>query len=188
MASIVYFALGIVAGVLLFVVGQRAIAAWMRYRGTRVVNCPENGVPVAVDVDVRHAVGSASRGHVDLKLSSCTRWPEKANCGQECLSQIEAAPADCLAQNILASWYAGKSCHYCRSEFGTIEWTDRKPGLLSPTHRVLGWEDVAPASIPEVLETHDPVCARCLVTERFRQQHADLVVERTVEGRELHVH
>jgi hypothetical protein len=188
MASIIYFALGIVAGVLLFVVGQRASAAWLRYRGTRVVNCPENGVPVAVDIDVRHAASSASRGNLDLKLRSCTRWPERAQCGQECLSQIEAAPADCLARNILASWYEGKSCHYCRSAFGKIEWTDRKPGLLSPEHRVLAWEDVAPEAIPVALETHDPVCANCLITEGFRQKHADLVVERTVEGRELHVH
>lgn len=188
MTSIIYFALGIVAGVLLFVVGRRAISAWLRYRGTRVVTCPETSLPVGVDVDVKHAVGSASTGHLDLRLRDCTRWPERQNCGQECLAQIHASPEGCLAQNILANWYAGKTCHFCREAFGTIAWADRKPGLLSPQHRVLSWEEVPADTIPDVLKSHDPVCAHCLVTEKFRQQHADLVVERSTDGRELHVH
>ncbi len=85
----------------LFVFGRRLAGAWAKYRGTRVVVCPENREMVAVHVDAGHAAFSASQGHPDLRLESCTRWPEKAGCGQECLGQIESAPEACLLRTIL---------------------------------------------------------------------------------------
>ncbi len=65
--------------------GAGWLGAWLRYRDTRVVVCPENREMVAVEVDAAHAAWSASQGRPDLRLEDCTRWPEKAGCGQECL-------------------------------------------------------------------------------------------------------
>ena len=97
----------------LFVFGRRLAGAFLRYRGTRVVVCPENREMVAVQVDAGHAALSAPQGRPELRLESCTRWPEKAGCGQECLGQIESAPQACLLRNILGDWYQGKSCAFC---------------------------------------------------------------------------
>ena len=98
----------------LFVFGRRLARAFLAYRGTRVVVCPENREMVAVQVDAGHAALSASQGRPDLRLESCTRWPEKAGCGQECLGQIESAPEACLLRNILGDWYQGKSVRLLR--------------------------------------------------------------------------
>ena len=124
----------------LFVFGRRLARAFVAYRGTRVVVCPENREMVAVEVDAGHAALSASQGRPDLRLESCTRWPEKAGCGQECLGQIESAPQACLLRNILGDWYQGKSCAFCCRAFHAIHWHDHEPGLVGPGRgdRVVG--------------------------------------------------
>ena len=81
-----------------YVFGRRLAAAWLTYRGRRVVVCPENRELVAVEVDARHAALTASQGRIDLRLDTCTRWPEKLGCGQECLGQIESAPENLPAE------------------------------------------------------------------------------------------
>jgi len=64
-----------------------------RYAGGRPVTCPENRQPAVVNIDVRHAAATVMDGHPDLRLSDCTRWPERSKCDQKCLSEaIEAEP------------------------------------------------------------------------------------------------
>ena len=104
---------------------------WFRYRGARAIVCPENCEPAGVSVDAGHAALTAFAGRPDLRLSSCSRWPERAGCGQQCLSQIEASPDGCLVRKMLARWYEGKSCASCGRPFGEIEWTVQKPALIS---------------------------------------------------------
>src|SRR4051812_32154834 len=97
-----------IAAILLVVGGWRLIRAWWRYRGMRVITCPENFRPAGVQVDASHAAATAWGRSPDLRLASCSRWPERAGCGQQCLAEITHAPADCLVRNILEKWYAGK--------------------------------------------------------------------------------
>jgi len=162
----------------LYVFGRRLAVAWVRYRGARVVVCPENREIVAVEVDARHAAFSASQGRIDLRLDSCTRWPEKAGCGQECLGQIESAPEACLLRNILADWYQGKSCAFCGRAFHGVHWHDRKPGLRAPDGAIRGWDGFRPEQVIDVLATHAPVCWDCRVAESFRLEHPELVTDR----------
>jgi hypothetical protein len=162
----------------LFVFGRRLAGAWLRYRGTRVVVCPENREMVAVRVDAGHAALSTSQGRAELRLESCTRWPEKAGCGQECLGQIESAPEACLLRNILADWYQGKSCAFCRREFHAIHWHDHEPGLVAPSGAIVAWDGFRPEQVLDVLATHQPVCWDCRVAERFRRERPDLVTDR----------
>src|SRR5512144_439621 len=89
------------------------LRAYRRYRGARVIVCPETRAPAAVELDARHAAATDLFGDADLRLQSCSRWPERQDCGQECLAQIEAAPEDCLARTILAKWYEGATCALC---------------------------------------------------------------------------
>jgi hypothetical protein len=162
----------------LYVFGRRLATAWLRYRGARVVVCPENREIVAVEVDARHAALSASQGRIDLRLDSCTRWPEKAGCGQECLGQIETAPEACLLRNILADWYQGKSCAFCGRAFHSVHWHDRKPGLRAPDGTIRNWDGFRPEQVIDVLATHVPVCWDCRVAESFRREHPELVTDR----------
>jgi hypothetical protein len=68
-------------------------AIYRRYAGSRLVACPENQRAAVVGIDLRHAASTGMHGHPDLRLCDCTRWPERANCGQPCLSQAVQAEA-----------------------------------------------------------------------------------------------
>lgn len=165
-----------VGALLLF--GRRLVTVWLRYRGTRVVVCPENREMVAVEVDARHAAITAGPGRPELRLESCTRWPEKSHCGQECLGQIEGAPDVCLLRNILADWYRDKTCAFCARPIGVVSWHDHKPALLAPSGGILDWGAFRPEQVVDVLGTHKPVCWDCAVTEGFRRAHPELVTDR----------
>ena len=65
--------------------------AFRKYRGDRVITCPENHRPAGVTVDTGHVLLTTFEGKPDLRLKSCSRWPERQDCGQQCLSQIEAS-------------------------------------------------------------------------------------------------
>jgi hypothetical protein len=154
------------------------VRTYRTYRGTRVITCPESKTPAAVEVDARLAVvAHASTGKPLLQLATCSRWPERRDCGQECLAQIQAAPADCLARTMLARWYDDKQCVLCRRPIGEIHWSDHKPALRTPDGETLGWESVRAEEIPRVLDSHRPVCWDCHVAETFRRQHPELVVD-----------
>ncbi len=163
-------------GLLLF--GRRLVAAWAAFRGVRIVVCPETREMVAVEVDARHAALSAPQGRPHLRLESCTRWPERKDCGQECLGQVESAPEACLLRNILNDWYEGKACAFCGRELAPIEWHDHKPALLSPEGRLVDWTGFPPEQVIDVLARHRPVCWNCRVTEGFRREHPELVTDR----------
>lgn len=163
-------------GLFLFV--RRLVATWLAYRGTRIVVCPETREMVAVEVDARHAALSAPQGRPQLRLESCTRWPERRECGQECLGQVESAPEACLLRSILNDWYEGKACVFCGREFKAVEWHDHKPALLSPEGALVDWAAFRPEQVIDVLARHRPVCWNCRVSEGFRREHPELVTDR----------
>jgi hypothetical protein len=167
----------------LFLFARRLVRAWLLYRGTRIVVCPETREMVAVEVDARHAAMSAPQGRPRLQLESCTRWPERRECGQECLGQVESAPEACLLRNILSDWYQGKSCAFCGREFGVIEWHEHKPALVAPDGSFLDWMAFRPEEVVDVLARHRPVCWDCRLAESFRHDHPELVTDRPAPSR-----
>lgn len=66
---------------------------YKQYSGTRAVACPENHRPVAVSLDALRAAGTGLAGKPSLRIAGCSRWPERANCGQECMPEALAAEA-----------------------------------------------------------------------------------------------
>jgi hypothetical protein len=173
----------IAGGVLLL--GLLAVLGWAfgrvfwKFRGDRVITCPENQKPAGVRVDVAHAGLTTLEGKPELRLSTCSRWPEMQDCGQECLRQIETAPDGCLVRNILTKWYEGKNCVLCGKPLGEINWADHRPALLDPDRHTVQWWEVQPASVPDVLATHQPVCWNCHVVNRMMVQHPELVLDRS---------
>lgn len=158
-----------------------ALRTYLRYRGERLVTCPETHLPAAVRVNATKAAGKRILGKVEVRLDECSRWPEKENCGQDCLSQVNADPEQCLVWNIVADWYKGKSCAYCQKPFGQIHWHDRPPAVLSHERITKQWNEIPPEKLPETFETHLPVCWNCYIAETFRRQHPDLIVDRRWE-------
>jgi hypothetical protein len=151
--------------------------SFRKLRGPRVVACPETGETVAVEVAAMKAALGSVAGEAELRLASCTRWPERQACGQECLAEIASAPDGCLVRDRVTAWYADKRCSLCGRAIGEVHWYDRKPALLAPDLTTVEWSAVAPEKVPEVLATHKPLCWNCLVAESFLRQHPDRVVQ-----------
>src|ERR1051326_403484 len=106
------------------------VETYLKYRGLRLITCPATQEPAAVKVDAKHAALTIF-GNSDLRLKECSYWPERKNCGQQCLHQIEMAPRECLVKNIVAKWYEGKSCVFCHHLIGELNWHEHRPALLN---------------------------------------------------------
>jgi hypothetical protein len=157
----------------------RIMRSYFKLRGQRLVTCPETQKPAAVDLDAIPLARSAAFTTPHLRLSECSRWPERQGCGQECLEQIEAAPEGCLVRRIVANWYADKTCAICGKPVNvTEEWVGHVPALLNPEKKTVYWDKIAVEKLPEVFQTHSPVCWSCHIAETFRCEHPDLVVDR----------
>ncbi|HLW84293.1 MAG TPA: hypothetical protein VKR60_03700 [Candidatus Sulfotelmatobacter sp.] len=161
------------------------VRAFFDYRGKRIVTCPETQKLVAVDVDAKEAALGAFLSEPTLRLNQCSRWPERQDCGQQCLQQIEADPENCLVWNIVSKWYEGKSCVYCHRPIGALRYLDHAPGLLGPDHETVEWNELRPEQLPEVLRTHRAVCWNCHIAQNFRHVHPELVVDREPEPRRM---
>ncbi len=160
----------------------RAIAGgrwYLKFRGKRLVTCPETNRPTAVEVDAKRAAAKAVFGKPHLQLSECSRWPERRDCAQTCLTQIESAPEECLVRTIVEKWYTGKTCIYCRRRIDQIDgWGYHRPALLDPERKTVQWKEVPAEKLPDLLATHPPVCWNCHLAETFRRLHPELVVDR----------
>jgi hypothetical protein len=165
------FLLSWIPALLVFFIARR------RFAGDRIITCPETGEAEVVRVDARHAASSSLAGETRLRLESCTRWPERRDCGQQCLTQIELAEDGCLVRARLESWYSGARCCLCGNSFTSVQWFDRKPGLRSPEGRAFSWEEIRSEDLPALLATCRPLCFNCLVAETFRQRFPDRVVD-----------
>lgn len=185
MTFFIYFVFAVIACTALYVAtgmmyqwAHSVAVAYMKYRGKRVIICPETRRPAGVEVDAEHAAVTTAMGPVELQLKSCTRWPEKKDCGQECLAQVEWNAEGCLVMNILSDWYEGKSCVYCNEPFGKIHLLDHKPALLNPEGKTVEWSEIPVEKIPAALDTHMPLCWNCHIAQSFRLEHPELVVDR----------
>ena len=181
MGSVGYFVIyGLTGLVVVFLLVRAALAAraYIKFRGQRLVTCPENAKPAAVDVDAKRAGAEALVGTPHLRLSECSRWPEKRDCGQWCLKQIELAPEGCLVRSIVTNWYEGKKCAICGRLIHEVEWMGHKPALLDPAHKTVYWDTVPAERLPEYFTTHAPICWDCHVAQTLRREHPELVTER----------
>ena len=154
------------------------VRAYSRYRGTKIVTCPETGRPAIVEVDALHASLTSTVGPPDIRLENCWRWPLHEQCGQECLANLDVAPGECLVSGVLMRWYGGKTCAYCGKPFEVLQWIDHRPALLSPDGQLVKWRGVPVENLSSVLKTHLPVCWNCYVAQSFRRDHPDMVVYR----------
>jgi hypothetical protein len=157
---------------------RRALRTYLTFRGKMLVSCPETHQPAAVRVAAGKAALEAAVGNEQIRLSECSRWPERGDCPQECLAQIEEAPQACLVWTIINQWYQGQSCAYCHKPFGEIHWHDHPPALVDDQRKTLEWDKIPAEKLQEAFRTHRPVCWSCHIAETFRREHSELVVDR----------
>jgi hypothetical protein len=176
----------VVLAIAAYVLLSGFFSTWRKYRGLRVITCPENLDSASVRVDaLRAAHWAAISGDTVLRLSNCSRWPEMAGCGQECLAQIQSSPEGCAVSTIVTAWYEGRTCVYCKRPIGPIAWHERPPAVRSADGVTREWKDIPAEQLPAVFRTHQPVCFNCSVTEGFLHDHPDIVVARG-RGAERH--
>ncbi len=155
-----------------------ALSAYFTFRGKRLVTCPETHKIEAVDVAAGKAALTAFLDRPTLRLDLCSRWPERQNCGQECLQQVETDPDKCLVWKIVSNWYQGQECVFCHQHFGPLGHLDHPPALLAPDNTTAEWKEFQPEQLPDVFSSFRPVCWNCHITETFRRLHPELVVNR----------
>ena len=174
--------IGIVVTVLVlavvFVVARMLARAYVRYRDSKIITCPETGEAAIVEVDAMHAAWTSLSGQPDIRLRNCWRWPLKANCDQECLVQLDVAPPECLVSGVLSRWYGLRRCVFCDKQFEQIQWADHKPALQTSDGELVEWHEVPIDKIQTVMATYKPVCWDCYIAQSFRLEHPELVVYR----------
>jgi hypothetical protein len=79
----------------------RAIRVYFRFRGTRLLTCPETREAAVVEVAAGSMAIQAILDEPCLQLSDCSRWPMRKDCGQDCLRQLEARPSE---MRISSAW------------------------------------------------------------------------------------
>jgi hypothetical protein len=156
-----------------------ATRTYLKYRGKRLVTCPETRHPAVVNVNAgQAAVDVLESNHTRIHLDQCTCWPEREGCAQDCRSQIENDPKGCSVWSIVQQWYRGRACAYCRQPIERIHWHDHRPALLSPENKTIQWNEIPAEKLPEVFEAHLPVCWSCHIAETFRREHPERIVDR----------
>ncbi|HKO05649.1 MAG TPA: hypothetical protein VJW51_12910 [Candidatus Acidoferrales bacterium] len=159
----------------------RQLVVFHKFGGTMLVTCPETGKPAAVKVATWRSVWAAIRGRRQMELSECSRWPERQDCPQDRLCQIEANPKEHQLWTIAAKWFEGKTCVYCSHIIGPVKHLDRPPALLNPDKETLEWENIPPEKLPEAFDASVPVCWNCHIAEKFIREHRDRVTFRPWE-------
>jgi hypothetical protein len=167
----------LLAAIVVFELG-RALRTYFKFRGKRIITCPETKKDAAVSLAAGKAAAEAAVGAPKFEIADCTRWPERKDCGQSCLAEIRQGPNTCLVSTIVNGWYAGRTCVYCQKPFGEIHWHDRPPALMDQEHKTVQWNDVPVEKLREIMATHWPVCWNCHIAESFRREHPELVTDR----------
>lgn len=90
---VMYFFISYLVLALVIPVALALGRVYLRTRKPRTVTCPADNRPAVVALDVRHAITTRILADCSLRAQSCSFWPEKCGCGQECLRQIQAVGA-----------------------------------------------------------------------------------------------
>lgn len=165
-----------------------SVRTYVQFRGKRLVSCPENHQTASVELDAKEAAREALTHEPRMRLTECSRWPDRKDCGQQCLAEIAMAPSDCLVRNIVIDWFSEKECVFCGKSIAEVKewWVDHKPALLTPDKQIVTWNEFAAEQLPELFSKCDPVCWSCSATETFRKQHPELVSDRAATPLRIH--
>ena len=148
------------------VYGGIAIRTWVRLRGRHIVTCPETKRPAGVAVDVGHAMVSAMRERTDVRIATCSRWPERQGCEETCVPQIEASAEGTRVDRIAERYFEGRRCAICGHRIGPLHTGKVPPGFMDPvTREAVPWDCVAAEDLSDAIASRRPLCPDCTLAE-----------------------
>jgi hypothetical protein len=71
---------------LLYVLMPLVVDTLRRYRSPSMCSCPETGSSAVVGIDAPRAALTSGFGRPLLRVKSCSLWPERERCKQNCLT------------------------------------------------------------------------------------------------------
>lgn len=83
--------LGVLAIGIVTVVLPVALTTLADHREPKSLVCPETGLATTVQVDAGRAARGAVFGRMRMAVQNCSRWPERADCGQGCVAPLVEA-------------------------------------------------------------------------------------------------
>lgn len=144
-----------------------SIQDYYNHRGRQSVTCPDSGQATDVEVDGKFAFWTALRGQQHSRLQSCSRWPEKGDCGQECLAQLDPSPEN--VDRLLSKWYEGKTCVDCARALSEADWRQSRLAGLDQNQKLVELREMTLDRFASELEHIRPLCWPCHQQERERQ-------------------
>jgi hypothetical protein len=145
-----------------------SIQDYYNNRGRQSVTCPDSGQATDVEVDGKFSFWAALRGQQHSRLQSCSRWPEKGDCGQECLAQVDPSPEN--VDRLLSKWYEGKTCADCARALGEVDWRQSQLAGLDQNRKLVELREMTLDRVASELENIRPPCWTCHQEERERQK------------------
>jgi hypothetical protein len=152
--------------------------AW-RYHGLMLVTCPETRKPAAVRVATFRAALGEFLNTGQRRLSACSRWPQRRDCDQDCVCQIERDPKHHRVWNIASEWFAEKKCVYCGKPIDPLSHLDHAPALMKiPDRKTVEWKYLPAEQLPAAFSECVPACWSCHMTETFLRKFPGRAVVR----------
>jgi hypothetical protein len=142
----------IVAGFYLF--GESLTTYW-KFRGRRVVTCPQTREAAAVTIDATHAART-SVGEAASARRPLFALAEQHDCDQACVAEIDAAPERCCVHAIVGDWYRDKACVLCQRAILGADGSLGMAALMAPDRTSMEWTAVRAQDLPSVLRSHQP--------------------------------
>lgn len=71
---------------LLYVLVPLVADTFRRFRNPRMLSCPETSGKAEVGIDAPHAALTSALGTPSLRVKTCSLWPERERCKQDCLT------------------------------------------------------------------------------------------------------
>jgi hypothetical protein len=136
-------------------------------KSARVVVCPETRQSAPVKVNVFERIMTFLRGCERLELKECSRWPERRDCGQECLLQVDSSPE--LLNRLLRRWYGSKECVLCHRALVEDDWRLGHYSALDAGGKFLTAAEIAVSELHMLMDTLRPVCWSCHQVEAARR-------------------
>ena len=125
----------------------------------RVLICPETRQPADVKVDIGGRIRTLLSGRERLSLKACARWPERSDCRQDCLLQVDSDPK--MLAEVVRSWYAGSCCAVCGQSLAEEDWQRGHYSALDEEGHFLATSEIPVSDLPMVIGRYRPVCWTC---------------------------
>lgn len=93
------------------------------------------------------------------------------------LLKAEEVCSESGPRSLMVEFFNDKACVLCGHEL-SVEPGQHRRALLSPEGMTLEWADLRVEEIPDVQDTHQPLCWDCHVIETLYRMHSGQVAER----------